>query len=253
LIFLLRSIVARCIVASILIAGIALTFLTGLVPTALAILYAAVVAVMVWSGRTLAPRAAIASGIALWFAVTTGFVVVGLFTQRRIEALAATTFPEARMVDHVLTPMPVNPLCWELILIQREADSIVLRRAMHSIAPSWLTAQRCPGRSLDVPITAPLQKVAAADTSAIQWHGEVRSSANALAALWAQNCQAAAFMRFARAPWLAEIDGTLVIGDLRYDREAALGFAEYAIAPGASACPTNVPPWIPPRIESVRS
>jgi hypothetical protein len=42
------------------------------------------------------------------------------------------------------------------------------------------------------------------------------------------------------------IDGQTVIGDLRYDREVELSFAELELS-GAHPCPQFVPPWIPPR------
>ncbi len=42
----------------------------------------------------------------------------------------------------------------------------------------------------------------------------------------ANNCEAAAAFRFIRMPWLANVKEGLVLGDLRYDREPELGFAE---------------------------
>jgi hypothetical protein len=54
-------------------------------------------------------------------------------------------------------------------------------------------------------------------------------------------------MRFVRAPWLSRIDGAWVLGDLRYDREPGLSFAELAIDRPDERCPGHVPNWVPPR------
>jgi hypothetical protein len=68
----------------------------------------------------------------------------------------------------------------------------------------------------------------------------------------AVDCEAAAAMRFIRAPWLAEINGEPVLGDLRYDREKELGFAELALEDPPPRCPRLVPPWQPPRADLLR-
>jgi inner membrane protein len=73
-----------------------------------------------------------------------------------------------------------------------------------------------------------------------------------------RKCEAAAFMQFARAPWAAAADETTqsdddwLLGDLRFDREASLTFAEFRLMPGADRCPRHVPPWLPPRGDQLR-
>lgn len=245
--FLLRTRIARALVSLVLLAGIALTFLTGMVPTSLAVSYTILVAALVYAGRTLAPRTALVLGIAVWVATTVGFICVSHRAADRVEAIAAEHFPNAHSLDHVLTPMPVNPICWEVILIQTESQSIVLRRAMLSMLPRWIRAAECPGRSLDIPVTAPLQRSTTESTPQIQWHGEVRSDSKRLAGIWREDCRVSAFMRFARAPWFAAVEDNLVIGDLRYDRERALGFAELELEHSSQLCPKLVPEWVPPR------
>ena len=54
-------------------------------------------------------------------------------------------------------------------------------------------------------------------------------------------------MRFVRAPWLARVDEAWVLGDLRYDREPELGFAEIPVDPPAEACVSRMPSLLPPR------
>lgn len=97
-------------------------------------------------------------------------------------------------------------------------------------------------------ITAPLEPVNAADSETLQWHGQIVTRKDRLAGLASTNCMAATFMRFARAPWVAAWGENLVIGDLRYDREARPGFAEIELGK-RQPCPSNVPPWTPPRLD----
>ena len=118
---------------------------------------------------------------------------------------------------------------------------------MMSAVPSLISAKQCPGRSLDIPITAPLSAVPLADTNQVKWQGQITSPIERLLQLWQERCQVDALMRFVRAPWLSRIDDAWVIGDLRYDREAELGFAEIEAEPAAEACVEHMPSWSPPR------
>jgi hypothetical protein len=68
-----------------------------------------------------------------------------------------------------------------------------------------------------------------------------------LRALAASRCDAAAFLRYSRAPfWTSRTPA--VVGDLRFDRTRALEFAEMELSSGGE-CPPNVPPWTPPRAD----
>jgi inner membrane protein len=249
LMFLLRTRTARISVALVLIAGVALAIFTGMVPVASTFAYVVLAGALGLAGWKLKPPAAITAGIALWLSVTLAFSMTSNHMRQRAERLSQNGFPTATTLDHVLTPMPVNPVCWELILVQREQDSVVLRRAMMSAVPSLLSATQCPGRSLDIPITAPLSAVRLADSNEVKWHGQIASPIDPLLRLWEERCQVEALMRFVRAPWLARVDDAWVIGDLRYDRERGLGFAEIEVDPPAEACVNHMPSWSPPRVD----
>ena len=74
----------------------------------------------------------------------------------------------------------------------------------------------------------------------------------ALTSWVSKDCVAAAFMRFARAPWLAQINETMVIGDARFDFERELNFAELELGETAEGCLQYEPPWVPPRADLLR-
>lgn len=247
--FTFRSKLARFIVAAVLAIGIGLALFTGLVPLLPAIVLIVLIAAMLLLGWRAKPSVALVAGIALWLGVTAMFAVSSQLAARRVEALAATTFPGARLLDHVLTPMPANPLCWEVMLVQTQDEVVVARRSMLALAPSLIPAEGCLSRSLNLPSSAPLERVQANDTAELHWYGEVGTRLAGLKSRVAMDCEAAAAMRFIRVPWLAAVGADLVLGDLRYDREKGLGFAEVALHDPPGPCPRLVPDWRPPRAD----
>ena len=247
-----RSRLARFIVAAVLVIGICLALFSGLVPPAPAAAFIVLIAAMLLLALRATPQVALVSGVALWLGVTAMFVVASQVAARRVDSIAATLFPDDGLVDRVLTPMPANPLCWEVMLVQTHQQSVIDRRVMLALAPTLIPADRCLSRSLDLPSSAPLARVPGADTAELHWYGEIATGLDRLKSRVAVDCEAAAAMRFIRVPWLATIDGVLVLGDLRYDREKAFGFAEIALHEPPGACPRLMPDWRPPRADLLR-
>lgn len=247
--FLLRTLIARVLVLVLLAVGVALAFFSGLVPLPIAIVFTVLTGVMLIVGHQAPPRAALAAGICFWVGATVMFIAAGQTARRQVDEVAASVFPRARLLDRILTPMPANPFCWETLLVQTQDGEIALRRAMLSLAPALISAESCLSRSLDIPTTAHLKAVKATDSRELEWYGEILTSRAQLTSVIAANCVAAAAMRFVRAPWLAQVGGSLVLGDLRYDREKALGFAEMELDDPPGACPSLIPPWLPPRAD----
>ena len=195
------------------------------------------------------PQTALAGGVALWLTVTATFAVCSHLAARRVDTFAAKLFPDARLVDRVLTPMPANPLCWEVMLVQTQDGSVVARRTMLALAPSLIPADSCLSRSLNIPSSAPLERVKVADSAELHWYGEIATGLDRLRQRVVADCEAAAAMRFIRVPWLAAVGEDTVLGDLRYDREKELGFAEVALRDPPGPCPRLVPDWRPPRAD----
>lgn len=252
LVFLLRTRIARALVAALLVAAVAVCFTSGLVPLPFAILMAALTLALLVIGRQATPRIAMMSSVATWLGITAVFVVCRNLVAHELREFASQHLPQRHVLDYVLTPMPANPVCWDVILPSLEDDHYLIRHGTWSLAPHWLPAGRCPGRHLFQHITAPRVAVEDAESAQVWWRGEIRMPRNQIAHLAATDCEAAAFLRFARAPWAIVDEQRSVIGDLRYDREAELGFAEIELdeneALGQLArCPSGLPPWTPPR------
>jgi inner membrane protein len=89
--------------------------------------------------------------------------------------------------------------------------------------------------------------VAASSTDEVVWIGELSMAEDLPATLARDHCAVSALLQFARVPWAVPQGDGWVAGDLRYDREPELGFAEVEVGPAADACPRFGAPWVPPR------
>ena len=246
LMFLLRTMVARVLVAISALGGIALGLGTGTMNAWSLCALGIVILALAWIGWRASPRRAVWAGVSVWLAVTLVFIATGRVATQHVAMLARASFPHMQLIDAVTTPLPANPLCWEVLLVQTQGDAVALRRGVLALAPSVLPASACPVRRVHLPTTAPLQAIALPDSATLTWHGEVVSSRAQLIELTRTNCEVAALMRFARVPWVSEEPH--VAGDLRYDQEAAIGFAEVEIR-DPPVCPAWIPAWVPPRAD----
>jgi inner membrane protein len=246
LIFVVRSPVVRWGLALVLLVIPILSVVSNLVPTGPCVGFVILTAVLLVIGWRGSPRtAAIASAVAL-LGVTATFIAGGQLAARDIDAVAAADFRNDRIIDHVLSPGPMNPLCWTVLLLETNGDRYVVRRGMLSVTPALIPASRCPTMSGTQATTVPLAVVGAPDSAGIQWLGEFAMSKTVLAQVVAGNCDAAALMRFARAPFLTS-EPDWVMGDLRFPGGRGGGLADIDLKPGSpSPCPPT-PPWTPPR------
>lgn len=251
LLFLLRTLLARLLLAVVLVAALGLSFGTQWIVPASGVALAVLMAALLYAGWKAPPRIALACAIGAWLAVTAAFFFGSDSAARRVADEVAQRYPGARLLDHVLTPMPSNPLCWNVIAITLEADRYVLRRAALATAPELLAVQDCPDRTLDAPTSAPMRGLPGPGSAAVRWIDEYQVNRAEFPRVLQAYCEAAILMRFARAPWIARSDGRWAMGDLRYDREPELGFAEIELTQRSGACSDATPPWIEPRRELV--
>jgi inner membrane protein len=250
--FLVKSLAARIAVGMALLAAIAAHVFTHLgQPVWYIGIILLTIALLVVGKRASARTAALTSAAAT-VAVTAMFIFAGQAAAHRVEALASRDFPSETGIDHVLSPSPTNPLCWDVLLLQSGSGRYIARHAMLATAPSLLTAERCPGIFEGQSTTAPMTEVPAPASPAVRWLGQFSMPEDRLASLVARDCEASELMQFVRAPFAAEVDGRWVLGDLRFDRERALGLAEIELDVGAHSPCRYHEPWVPPRAVLLR-
>ena len=243
---LFRSLVARGLIVLCLLLAIYLALTTGIVADGSIVAFCLLALIMVVLGRYAKPKVAIFAALGTCAVISVVFVVAHRQAIARLDSDGASRLTGWTTLDRVLTPLPMNPLCWEVILVQEQDDRYALRRAMASPVPNI----RCSTRSMDRPVTAPLETVQMPDTPYLRWHGQFTGSREQLRGLAASSCEVAALLRFARAPWFLESEPRMA-GDLRYDREPEPGFAEIVLT-RPPQCPAYVPPWVPPRADLLR-
>jgi inner membrane protein len=146
------------------------------------------------------------------------------------------------LLDTALSAYPANPLCWSFVTVARtganDSGTVHLRRGMLSIAPALAPVSHCPAR-----IAGPALEDAPPQ---IAWQLEDGIPVAALRTLASQDCRVNAWMRFARAPSLA--DG--VATDVRWGEPGSRNFSTLAYgAQAGKPCPRGVPRWGYPRAD----
>jgi inner membrane protein len=250
--FVVRTVFARVIIAIAVVAGLAANIYMHLAQPAWWIGVVAITVALLVIGRRRSPRAASFASAASILCVTAVFFGGGHAASNRVEALAANTFPLETSIDHVLSPAPTNPFCWDLLLVQSGQGRYTVRHGVLSNAPALIPSGKCQPVFTGQRTTAPMTPVQVPSTDEVRWLGEFSIPQARLAAVVRRNCEAQALMQFARAPFVAEQDGRWIIGDLRFDREAALGMAEIQLPALADLRCRHSAPWIAPRAELLR-
>jgi inner membrane protein len=179
-------------------------------------------------------------------AVTASFAGAGRVASAQVESLAAKAFPSERLIDRVLSPQPMNPVCWDVLLVQvAPGGTYTIRHGMVSNLATLIPAAECPRIFDGSESTAPMKEVAVPSTRVMRWMGEFSMETSRLASLVEGDCEGRALMQFVRAPFAVRVGEKWVLGDLRFDREVGLGLAEVELD-GAAACRYSVP-WVAPR------
>lgn len=185
-------------------------------------------------------RVALAAGLAL----SLGFVGVQALALGQARAIVAGAVgsldPGERLLDTALSAYPSNPLCWSFVTVARDdaGRTIHSRRGLLSIAPSLDPVASCPIKVAGgVPDNTDRQ---------LAWLGDERASLAVLQNLAAHDCHVNAWLRFARAPAVADGSAT----DLRWGPATEENFSTLDIAAQAhTPCPHPVPGWGYPRAD----
>jgi len=200
-------------------------------------------------GRAAAPRLAALVAVAGCVLVLAMFAAGRVAATRAVQAAAAAQFAGEIPVDDVMTPGPMQPACWDVLSMRRTTDRYLARQANVDLRGDASRA-RCSQLQLGTSATAPWAPIAArpgADAR-VRWRGVVDVPLPTLAAVAQGDCRIRALLQFVRAPYVGQHEGMRYVGDLRFDREAALGFAELPVEEPDARCPRAVP-WVMPRAD----
>jgi inner membrane protein len=189
------------------------------------------------------------------------FLVLGSFTwgALQVREIVRASLPLAEFEHQVVTsPAPGNPLCWRVVVSSTQGDRYRARLGVFSLAPPFLRArwpslgpERCFARGMSDGRTAPLDPVEAealrilALSGHVNWLGEFHGSLGQFRKIVETHCRARQLLRFVRVPFWTPAGRSILIGDMRYDREKGLGFAEIEAEEG-EPCLKLEPSWVAP-------
>lgn len=241
-----RNRAGRWLLAAVLVAGLVLAWRVGLVSRTAATVLTVGAALFVALAVKLRPGARAAAAVAGWVAVTlvmaVGCARVRAATLRAVRAAD----PAAQVLDVVVSPMPANSVCVSVITVERSGADYRVVTARGSAWPWLAAASRCGAREGAGGALRPSRR---ASSPAVQWAGEWSAPAAELATLARESCPALAALRFIRVPiWLPAGDSSILLGDVRYGGASGNGFATVRVPRRSTACPPDVPPWVPPRL-----
>lgn len=235
-----------------LLAGTVLAVVTGVIFYSGFILKPVEILLTLWAGAITAIawkrsyRAAMLTG--LMTSLLTVFSFASL--SRYLEHKVAMRTSEALVIDDIiLSALPANPFCWTLVIAFQDTATgeIGLRRGL--LAPfSWVPHSSCP-KLRGAGSTAPLKKFDDPSGLKVSWGGEYRIPGKTFKTWANDNCLMGSYLQFARAPFLVEEKDSLILGDLRFDWEESLSFAEIRVPKKTDQCPRWGVPWAPPRTD----
>jgi inner membrane protein len=235
--------------------------LSGIVPIALGLAW-----VTRFAGVGVASFLTLAAGASAWItwrlathlrtafaigssaAITLLFFLASHLARADVEQAAASTPRPDRVAiaDMSLIPAPSNPFCWSAMAVGTRRERYELHVATVSIAPGLVPVAACELEPTGH--TLPLG-VGSLDSSAgVRWDATWSAPLADLREFDRTSCEVRAYLKWARLPfWIREDAGEIFLGDLRYDRDPGLDFAEERVALHPARCPPWVPSWIPPR------
>jgi inner membrane protein len=222
---------------------IVLVWIPGLVTWPSALLVTLVlVAVSVWQRRA-GPGGGVALGLCA--AVVALFAATSQLAEAQVGRALAAAAPAERVLDLASSPAPANPGCHRTLAVSIDGAGMYRARLIQSSLLGEHLASAC--RLLPSSPTAPLRPAASESASGVRFVSLFEAPVAELRALHASHCDARAMLRFVRVPfWLG---AERVLGDLRYDRDPSLEFAERALD---GACVDSAAPWTPPRADLLR-
>jgi inner membrane protein len=254
LLFVVRSTTARIVLSLVLLAVLVVSVLfASLLPMVSRVGLWVLMIGLIAIGSRISARAAAITSATVMILITAAFIIFGRSAAHRVESIAAVAFPSDRVIDHVLTPLPADPLCWDVLILSTNGDRYSVRHAMLASVPPLIPADRCPRLSGSIQNMAPMDAIPGVESSGVHWLGEFHMSSSELATLVARHCDAAALMQFARAPFASEIDRHWILGDFRFAGDRGSGMATISLGPPSQGVCRPSVPWIPPREELLRA
>src|SRR5262245_56779028 len=180
--------------ATVVLLGVGMCCMRELVPRSMAVVTTLIAAVTALASRRATPRTRVLVSGGAGLLVLVAFATFGSLARSEVRRASSASFPRAETHDIVLTPLPADPLCWQVVLLQTEGESYVARTGIVAAVPGVMGATDCPFDVWASP-TAPSERVPAASSPTLTWVREFRAPLGELRALARDSCVFAALLR----------------------------------------------------------
>ncbi len=184
--------------------------------------------------------------------IVTSFSLVSRVAKTQVANANAEMHPSSKLHDVILSPFPANPFCWQVITVETLSDPSSryrVRRGIFAPFPKVVQAASCPNPRGEGTTTVKFSPVGDTWGPQFRWEGQHLASITDMKVYREYSCEWEGVLRFARAPFVQEEENRTWAGDVRYDFEPGLGFAELEATADRDACRGWMPPWIPPRAD----
>ena len=244
----------RIVFAFLFVVALLLTWFSGYVPWYMALLVSTWGIGMWRLLRNYAPGRRIFIGSASVVFVIILFLSLSFKVRGQYKDRFSESSVGSQLLDVVLNPLPSNPFCWWIFSVESYDKGRSYRVRLGMLAPfsGVISARKCPALRLGQG-TAKLLATDDSGREDLLWFGEFRASSEGLKTLSEKNCHVRAFLKYARVPYYQSASADIIMGDLRYDFERGLGFAEIQIPANPVGCPGWEPNWEPPRQDLFQS
>ena len=254
---------ARIFLWSVLVIGVVLCWAVPPVSMAAALAVSVGAGLGIVLARRLSVRSAALAGIGSWmfvtacFAAGTSVVRANVVESVRSNGAWIGSTPDVermQLMDVVTGASPANPLCARVITVEASASHYRLTTAWASAVPQLVSAQWCSrATSTDTTRGAqhlPMLRAQTPPTRALAWTWTSTAARATLTTLAREHCAVAAWLQFARVPFVIPVGtDSLMVGDLRYDRDARASVARYTLPITPDHCPVSDVPWSRPRAD----
>jgi inner membrane protein len=204
-------------------------------------------ALLVWSGKQLTPQRTAVLSATLLVGITGMFLAASHIASVRVQGIVQARYPGFTTVEQVLTPSLSQPLCWDVLVLQRNQDEYAARSGQLSLTNDH-AVDVCPQVSFGPP-AANAATLTMPTNEAVRWESSYTASLAQLNTLVAKDCYARAALQFIRAPMLLPTQNGWVLSDLRFNRGGGFGLGTVMLGDHSQAECSHQVPWLPPRGE----
>lgn len=163
---------------------------------------------------------------ALFSFMIISFFAAGSLARSKVKEAWTDQNTSEHWLDTSSSPLPGNPFCWSTWITTKTETQFIYRSASVGLWPSLMPVEEC-GRTFDPNGTAALEPISFQNSNSVQWKKVSYLSIRERDELRSKSPSFRKLESFARFLYIRKNqDGSVIAGDLRYDRSEGIDFAD---------------------------